>query len=74
MERLEWTDERLDERMTAIDDRFDRLFGELREQREEMRAGFADVRSDLSAVQRQMTLIVGGFAVGLLGLLGAAQF
>ena len=57
-----------------IDKEIARLSDEIHALREEMRAGFADVRSDLSAVQRQMTLIVLGFAVGLLGLLGAAQF
>jgi hypothetical protein len=46
--------------------------------REEMRTGFAGlraeiaaVRSDLSAFQRQVTLVHAALAVGLLGLLGA---
>jgi hypothetical protein len=89
MERLRWTDERIDERMTTIDEKFDRQFEVLRLFREEMRAGFAalraelgseingvrcelaSVRADLAAFQRQVTLIVAGFAVGLLGLLSA---
>ena len=88
MEGARWTDARIDERMNAIDDKFDRLFDELHTLREEMRAGFAELRSelggeigglrsDLSAFQRQVTLIVAAFAVGLLGVLGAfaaAQF
>ena len=94
MERLRWPDERLDERMAAIDKGFDRQFEELRVLREDMRAGFAalrveiecvraevvgvraevaSVRSDLAAFQRQVTLVVAGFGVGLLGLLGAGQ-
>jgi hypothetical protein len=71
MGRLRWTDQRIDERMTAMDEKFERQFDELRALREEMRAGFAELRADLSAFQRQVTFIVGGFAVGLLGLLGA---
>jgi hypothetical protein len=87
MERLRWIDERIDERMDAIDGRFDRHFEEIGVLREEMRAGFAtlqaeiggvraeiaSVRSDLAAFQRQVTLIVAGFGVGLLGVLGAGQ-
>jgi hypothetical protein len=66
--------------MIASDEKFDRQFDELRILREEMRAGFAalraeigGVRSDLAAFQRHVTLIVAGFGVGLLGLLGAQQ-
>ena len=84
MDRLKWTDDLIDERMGTIDDKFDRRFSEMHALREETRAGFADlrgdiadVRRDLSASQRQLNLIVAGFAFALLGLLGAfvaAQF
>ena len=84
MERLRWTDDLIDVRMATIDDKFDRRFSEMHELRDEMRAGFAelrgdiaDVRRELSAFQRHVNLIVAGFALGLLGLLGAlvaAQF
>jgi hypothetical protein len=58
--------------MPAKDEKFERQFGELRTLCEEMRAGFAELRgeaalrADLSAVQRQVTFILGGFAVGCL--------
>ena len=78
MERLRWTDDLIDVRMATIDDKFDRRFSEMHELRDEMRAGFAelrgdiaDVRRELSAFQRHVNLIVAGFALGLLGLLGA---
>jgi hypothetical protein len=96
MERARWTDERLDERMAVIDERFERGFEEMRalrvEMREEMRAlraemhaGFAQVqtqfgqvhtefaqmRADMSALQRQMMHIFAGFAITLLGIVGA---
>lgn len=56
--------------MARIDDEFARLSGEINALREEMRAGFAELRGDLFAFHRQMMLIVAGFAIGLLGLLG----
>jgi hypothetical protein len=94
MERVRWTDERIDERMAAMDEKFDRLFTETRalraemgegfaevraemragfgELRAEMRAGFAEQRGELVALQRQLTFIVAGFAVALIGVLAAA--
>ena len=36
MERTVWTDERLDDRFTSIDRRFDELIGEVRQLRAEM--------------------------------------
>jgi hypothetical protein len=82
MERVKWTDDLLDERMTAIDKAFDRQSEELRLLREEMRAdfaelrsamraGFAELRAELAAVHRQLVLVLTAFGVGVLGLLGA---
>lgn len=42
VERARWTDERLDDRMTAIDTTFDRVFDELRAERVELRAELSD--------------------------------
>jgi hypothetical protein len=81
MERLKWTDSLIDERMATMDKSLDRLSEEIHALRDEMRSGFAslrdevaEVRRDVFTAQRQMTLIMAGFAVGLLGLLGAGQF
>jgi uncharacterized coiled-coil DUF342 family protein len=92
MERARWTDQRLDERMAVIDERFERGFDEMRALRAEMHAGFAQVhtdfaqvhtqfaqvhtefaqvRADMSALQRQLTHIFAGFAIALLGVVGA---
>ena len=64
-----------------MDKSLDRLSEEIHALRDEMRSGLvslrdevAEVRRDVSVAQRQMTLIMAGFAVGLLGLLGAGQF
>ena len=72
MERAKWTDERLDERMAVIDERFERGLEEMRAMRQEMHAGFMALRGDLSAFQRQVTNILAGFAIALLGVLTAA--
>ncbi len=64
MDRSAWTDERLDERMTAIDQTFDRLHDDLSGIRDEIRA----LRGDFSALQDRLVQI--GF--GLVGVLMAA--
>jgi len=85
MERAGWTDERLDGQMAVIDARFDHAFEEMRATRDEMRVGFAglrgeiaglrsdvaEVRGSLSAFQRQVTHILAGFAITLLGVVAA---
>ena len=94
MERTKWTDDLLDERMATVDEKFGQLrteteslrndmnagFAELRSEMHdgfgEMRAGFASVRAEMSAdraqvaaLHRQVMALLGGFGVGLLGLL-----
>ena len=57
MERVAWTDDRIDDAMTRIDRGFDDMKQEMREMRTEMRSEFRAVRADLGAGQRQMTMI-----------------
>jgi aspartyl/asparaginyl-tRNA synthetase len=89
MERVRHTDDVIDARMTAIDDKFERVYtemqtfrDELRETRREMHAGFAQLHAEMQTgfaqlhaqvlgLQRQMIWLLGGFALGLLGLLAA---
>jgi hypothetical protein len=82
VERAAWTDERFDDRMSAIDTTFQRVFEEMRaeraefstemrELRAEMRAGFAELRAEMIAIHRQVTQIVAGFAIALVGVLAA---
>jgi hypothetical protein len=61
------TDEMIDLGMVSMDEKFDRLFDELHA----LRGDIADVRRDLSDLRGQLMLILAGFAVGLLGVLGA---
>lgn len=64
MERITWTDERLDDAMTRIDARFDRLEARLDRLEMRMDQGFAGLRRDM----HQMALAIG---VGYLGLAAA---
>jgi hypothetical protein len=100
----------LDQRMATMDEKFDRQFEETRLFRQEMRAGFSELRAEMNglrvemnegfaqlraemnglrgemnggfselraeivALHRQQTLILSGFVVGLLGLLGSQLF
>ena len=64
MERMAWTDERLQERFDRLGQRFDGLESELLELRREMRAEFRDLRMTLNRVG-------GGVMVGLIGVIAA---
>ena len=63
MQRTSWTDERLDERMTAIDEKLDRIYDELGGLRTEV----SGLRGDISGWQATLAQI--GF--GLVGVLVA---
>ena len=49
MERVAWTDERLDDLSGRMDAGFDRVDRDIRDLRSEMHGGFADVRSEMHA-------------------------
>jgi predicted nucleic acid-binding Zn-ribbon protein len=90
VERAAWTDERLDDRMSAIDTSFERVFEEMRAERAEVRAEirglraeihdlraemharFAETREDTLALHRQVTQILTGLTMALIGALAAA--
>lgn len=70
MERVAWSDERIDDAMARIDRGFESLREEMREfrteMRDEMRAMRTDLQGQISAGQRQMTTIAWGIAGALL--------
>jgi hypothetical protein len=75
MERERWTDDMLDQRFAAMDEKFDLFFDELRLLRREMHAGFAAIREEMGALRtevigfhRQVLYVVVTLWVGLLGL------
>ena len=65
MNRVAWTDERIDDAMLRIDRGFESLRDEMREMRAEMNTEFRALRGELSAGQRQMTIIGWGIAGAL---------
>jgi hypothetical protein len=73
LNRVAWTDERIDDAMLRIDRGFELLRDEMREFRTEMRTELRAMRSDLQgqiiAGQRQMTTIGWGMAGALLAQL-----
>jgi hypothetical protein len=54
VERVRWTDERHDDRMTVIDTTFDRVFEELHAERAETRAEMRAERAEFRAEMRDM--------------------
>jgi hypothetical protein len=54
VERARWTDEQLDDRMTAIDTTFDRVFEELRAERVETRAERAELGAEMRALRSEL--------------------
>ena len=53
MKRTKWTDEMLDQRFAAMGEKAELLFSELRLLREEMRAGFADLRVEMAGLRTE---------------------
>ena len=67
MERAEWSDVRLDERMASIDNTFERIDHSLRDLGDEMRSMRGDLTAEIRAINQRLTQI--GF--GLAGILAA---
>jgi hypothetical protein len=72
MERVAWTDERLDDLSGRMDVGFDRVDRDIRDLRGEMNAGFADLRGEINALRSLMLRVGGGImasvvAAALLG-------
>jgi hypothetical protein len=62
LNRVAWTDERIDDALTRIDRRFESLRDEMRETRTEMHTEFRALRAEINARQRQVTMIGWGIA------------
>jgi hypothetical protein len=67
MERTEWPDVRLDERMAAIDNTFERIDLSLQRLEDEVGAMRSDLTAEMHAINHRLTLI--GFC--LAGILAA---
>ena len=60
MERVAWTDGRLDDLSGRMDAGFDRVDRDIRDLRGEMNAGFADLRGEINALRVLMLRVGGG--------------
>ncbi len=67
MERTEWPDVRLDERMAAIDNTFERIDLSLQRLEDQVGAMRGELTAEMHAINHRLTLI--GF--GLAGILAA---
>jgi hypothetical protein len=77
-ERTSWTDERLDEKMTAVDTTFDRidrdltdLRAEVRALRDELHEDMRLLRADFARMQDRLVQIGFGLVVALIGAVAA---
>jgi cell division protein ZapA (FtsZ GTPase activity inhibitor) len=72
VERARWTDERLDDRMSAIDTTFERVFQEARAERQELRERIDQVDERLRQLDERLGRIgfraAGILAAGLIAL------
>lgn len=66
MERVAWTDERLDGLSARMDAGFDLVDRDMRDLRSEMRSGFADVRSEIDSLRALMLRMNAGLLVAVL--------
>ena len=68
MERTRWTDERIDDRMTAMDEKWDRQSEELQSLSAEMRAEFSAVRAEATELRVEMQAGFSGLRAEMTGL------
>ena len=66
MERVAWTDERLDDLSGRMDVGFERVDRDIRDLRGEMHAGFADMRSEINALRSLILRMSGGIMASVL--------
>jgi hypothetical protein len=64
MERSAWTDERINDFAQRVD-------ADIRELRVEMRAGFAEIRAELSALRLMVMRFGGGLLIAQFGMIAA---
>jgi hypothetical protein len=78
--RMNWIDDRLDERFDHVDERFDRAESDIRELRGDMDLGFSQLRAEMNgrfdrldarfdALQRTLFLAAAGVVASLIGLI-----
>lgn len=74
MERMAWTDERLEERFNAIDHRFDevdRRFDGVDRRLDRVEGQIVELRQGMGALQTTLNRVGGSTFVGLIGVIAA---
>lgn len=66
MDRVIWTDERLDDLSQRMDVGFDRVDRDIRDLRSEMQTGFGAVRGEIDALRSMMFRMGGGIMVSVI--------
>jgi hypothetical protein len=66
MNRVAWTDERLDDLSRQMDAGFERVDRDIRDLRGEMHSGFADVRNEIDGLRSLMFRMSGGIMVSVI--------
>jgi hypothetical protein len=66
MERVAWTDERLDDLSARMDAGFARVDRDIRDLRGEMQAGFAEIRGELNALRGLVFRMNAGLLVAVI--------
>ena len=69
MERIAWTDQRLDDLVASLDMRFELLHEELRGLRADTREEFRALRGEFSALERQIAQIGWTLAAAVIAVL-----
>lgn len=71
MNRVAWTDERLDDLANRMDAGFARVDAEIRELRAEMRAEIGALRAEIGVLRVTLLRVGGGIMIGLVGVIAA---
>lgn len=69
--RVAWTDERLDDLANRMDAGFARVDTEIRELRRELRTEIGGLRAEIGALRVTMLRVGGGIMIGLVGVIAA---
>ena len=71
MERIAWTDERLDDLARRMDAGFNRVDADIRDLRVEVRTQGVELRGGIDALRVTLVRVGGGIMAGLVGVIAA---
>lgn len=71
MQRVAWTDERLDDLANRMDAGFARIDADIRELRAELRTEIGALRTEIGNLRMTLLGVGGGIMIGLVGVIAA---